>query len=116
MHQPRFFIEYDQTDEGLQHQKVVLDILLKQLGSMQKVATVFRRSAEILTQRESYFLSGKKSKFIDISNVLKAIPIHWVATEIVSWFFLSFFVELSISLLLGRHSVKDERKPRWHLD
>ena len=66
------------------YQKVVLDILLKQLGSMQKVATVFRRSAEILTERESYFLYGNKTKFIDISAVLKAIPVHWVATEIVS--------------------------------
>lgn len=80
----RFFIEYDQTDEGLIHQKVVLDILLKQLGSMQKVASVFRRSAEMLVQRESYFLSGNKVKNIDISAVLKAIPVHWVATEIVS--------------------------------
>lgn len=51
---------------------------------MQKVASVFRRSAEILTERESYFLSGDKTKFIDISAVLKAIPVHWVATEIVS--------------------------------
>ena len=31
----------------------------------------------------SYYLSGNKSKFIDISTVLRMIPIHWIANEIV---------------------------------
>lgn len=79
----RFFIIYDQTDEGLIDQQAVLDILVRQEGSLQKVVDRFQKAAIEVIERDSYFLSGKKTKFIDISSVLKAIPIHWVANEIV---------------------------------
>jgi len=77
-----FFIIYDQTDEGLTDQSAVLDILIRQEGTLQKVVDRFQKAAIDVIERDSYFLSGNKTKFIDISAVLKAIPIHWVANEI----------------------------------
>ncbi|KAH8108866.1 linoleate diol synthase [Phellopilus nigrolimitatus] len=77
-----FFIAYDQTDEGLTDQKAVLDILIGQQGSLEKVVRRFQQAAEHVIARDSYFLSGNKTKNIDISAVLKMIPIHWVASEI----------------------------------
>ena len=79
-----FFITYDQNDEGLVAQKAVYDILIKQHeDSLDKVSAHFRDIVENLIQQESYFLSGNKTKNVDISAVLKKVPIHWVAREIV---------------------------------
>ena len=79
-----FFIAYDQTDQGLADQKAVLNILVGQQGSLEKITKGFQEAALEVIKRDSYFLSGNKTKNIDIAAVLKMIPIHWVANEIVS--------------------------------
>lgn len=82
-----FFITYDQDEEGLLDQKDVLDILVGHRGSMEEVVNRFQRAVELVIKRDSYFLAGKKTKNIDISAVLKTVPIQWVASEIVRLFF-----------------------------
>ncbi|THH03477.1 hypothetical protein EW145_g6222, partial [Phellinidium pouzarii] len=77
-----FFIAHDQSNEGLEVQKIVLDILIGQQGSLEKVVRRFQAAAEHVLARDSYFLSGKTTKNVDVSAVLKMIPIHWVASEI----------------------------------
>lgn len=79
-----FFIAYDQTDTGLADQKAVLDVLVHQEGSLARVAKRVEDAAHFLLGRDSYFLSGKIVKTVDVAHVLKMIPIHWVAGEIVS--------------------------------
>ncbi|KAI5116947.1 hypothetical protein M0805_003675 [Coniferiporia weirii] len=77
-----FFIAYDQTDEGLADQKAVLDILIGQEGSLARVVRRVQSAAEHVFARDSYFLAGRKTKNVDMSAVLKMVPIHWVASEI----------------------------------
>lgn len=91
-----FFIAHDQTDEGLADQARVLKILIGQEGSLENVVTHFGDRVAKVIQLHSYFLSGNKTKFIDISTVLKMIPIHWVANEIVSVSGLTMNTEISI--------------------
>lgn len=62
----------------------MLEILIGQEGSLENVVMHFGDRVKKVLQLHSYFLSGNKTKFIDISTVLKMIPIHWVANEIVS--------------------------------
>ncbi|KAL5512887.1 hypothetical protein ACEPAH_3285 [Sanghuangporus vaninii] len=79
---PGFFITYDQNVEGLIDQGNILEILIHQRGSLEHVVDRFQEAAGRVIARNSYFLAGKETKNIDISAVLKMIPIHWVASEI----------------------------------
>ncbi|EJD07240.1 linoleate diol synthase [Fomitiporia mediterranea MF3/22] len=77
-----FFITFDQNEEGLIDQKDVYNILIGPQGSLEGVVKHFQEKARYVIERDSYFLAGKKTKNVDISTVLKMIPIHWVASEI----------------------------------
>lgn len=75
--------------------------MFKHAGSVDRVAQAFGIKTQEIIARESYFLSGRKTKNVDISDVLKAVPIQWVATEIVSHTSISFLCrELKLKWLV----------------
>lgn len=80
-----FFIAYDQTDAGLRDQKAILDILLSSStsdGTLASLAQRFQTHAAHVLERDSYFLAGKTVKNVDVSGVLKLVPVHWVCEEL----------------------------------
>ncbi|TDL21825.1 linoleate diol synthase [Rickenella mellea] len=62
--------------------KKVKDILVGQPGSFDKITAYFDTKVQGDIMSESYFLSGRGTKNVDISEVLKDAPVQWAATQI----------------------------------
>ena len=84
----RFFIVYDQTEQGVKDQQAARSVLLspaKERGvqTLEKIADFFHTTAEQVLRKQSYFLRGNTTKYVDIADVLRAVPVYWLAYQVV---------------------------------
>jgi linoleate 10R-lipoxygenase len=72
------------TARGEREQRNTLRAIADTQEKIDSVAKYFYDTTRMLIARHSYTLVGGQRKSVDIvRDVLKAVPIHWVATQLV---------------------------------
>jgi hypothetical protein len=105
-----FFLATDDRERGERDRRAILRAVADTPEQVDAAGQYFYEMTRTLIDRRSYSLVGGKVKSIDIvRDVLKAVPIHWVATQVVR---RTLFPLLQVVINLtwsGRH--RSEGKP-----
>jgi hypothetical protein len=93
----------DNVDRAAREQQSILRALANTPEQFEATSKFFYETTKKLIARHSYTLIGGKTNSIDIvRDVLKAVPVQWVATQVVStYIFLGSFYVLANMVLLG---------------
>ena len=79
----RFFLASNKDAESLRDQREVLRVL-GEPGETDHIAHYFYEKTRELIEVKSYSLTDKNVKYVDIiRDVLRYVPLHWVATDLV---------------------------------
>jgi len=80
---PGFFLASDNDERAAREQQSILRALANTPEQFEATTKFFYETTKKLIQRHSYTLIGGKTNSIDIvRDVLKAVPIQWVATQV----------------------------------
>jgi linoleate 10R-lipoxygenase len=86
-HRDRFFLATNNDTESQRDQREVLRVLGTSPERADQIANYFYEKTRELIKVKSYTLSDKNVRFVDIvRDVLRYVPLHWAATELVRKF------------------------------
>jgi hypothetical protein len=99
----RFFLASNKESESQHDRREVLRVLGAP-GEADQIAQYFYEKTRELIKVKSYSLSDKNVKFVDIvRDVLRYVPLHWAATELVRQFEMLISIQRSLTAgLIGR--------------
>ena len=112
----RFFIAADDAASGERQQREISAALLNSPESADKIGHFFGETTRNLIASSSFTLVGGKTRGVDlVRDVLKHVPVHWVATEIVMSFYLGCCYTSNSHSVAGWYKNQDQGYPTWHL-
>ena len=97
-HRDRFFLASNNDTESKRDQTEVLRVLRATPERAEQIAHYFYEKTRELINIKSYSLTDKNIKFVDIvRDVLRYVPLHWAATELVRKFEMSMWIPRSLT-------------------